>query len=150
MPSHLPIRRLGSWNLPVRRRQQLGDWQTSVIDLNASQVTAFLARHPDVQSKVSQFENLVARFGYYQGKPGYPIPEWGIAVADSDYTNVFIFPDASGQLRYTGNIPNDVATEINLPPYVSPAGDGAIPWTALLWIAGGLLAVSVVNTVRGR
>lgn len=108
--------------------------------LTTSDQLAFLARHPVIALRVSMFQQIADSVGYDQAPnppggydftnydildywlrqlPGW-IPSWGLDVPDSIYPHVIIFPDAVGNLRYTGvdSAPGD----INL-PYPVPLPD---------------------------
>jgi hypothetical protein len=139
--SHLPNRRL------------LGDWRSEAFTLNSAEVSGFLSRHPDIKAKVQLFQQEVVNYGYQQGvSMNYAIPEWGIAVPDSEFRNVAIFPDAAGQLVFTGNIPDDISLQVNKPPYISPSGNNPDPLGEILaaipWIVGGLIGLSFLQTFR--
>jgi len=140
--SHLPNRRL------------LGDVRTPrPFRLDTAEVIAFLARHPNIRTRVETFERQVAAGGYIQGSSQYEIPSYGIAVPDQQLLNVTIFPNAHGQLLYSGNVPDDVAAQIELPPFESPRGDDD-PLSQLLalapWVVGGIVGLLLLNTFRSR
>jgi hypothetical protein len=150
---NLPVRRtMGNYNLPARRA--LGDWKDLVVSLTPAEVSEFLRRHPDVAERIQIFqEQIRSTGGYQQGNTIYAIPEYGFSVSDAVFGNVAIFPDAAGQIRFTGHVPDDIAVEVNKPPYTSPTG-GPDTLDALLaavpWIVGGLLGLMALNAVRGK
>lgn len=153
---------MSGFNRPQYRRRGLaglGD-PAQMNALSPGQITDFLSRHPGTRSKVILFEGQVEaqRFiggSYRQGDSGYAIPQYGIAVDDSVYGNVVIFPDADGDLRYTGNVPAGVAGQTNMPAYVPPPGPSPFAgWETLAaavpWVIGGVLALTAFNALRSR
>jgi hypothetical protein len=102
--------------------------------MTAAEISDLLGRNSEVSGRVTAFENIVDMTGYDQ-QPStvlgpfvsapleLPIPSWGYAFRDAVYGNVVIFPDASGLLRYTCDLPAGLVEEIQQPPFVSPTGN---------------------------
>lgn len=104
-------------------------------ELKADEVDAFLARNPSVGARVIEFNALVFAFGWDQirTEPGFlefdmtipgAIPPDGIAVQDSVFARVVIFPDASGNLHFTAFAPAGVGHDVGatgLPPLPDPS-----------------------------
>jgi hypothetical protein len=93
--------------------------------LTALEVTSFLIRHPVVAARVA-YSSALSQFDCDQVYDSwisddlrdrlYPgvIPRQGIAVSDSVFGNVIVFPDAECNFRYTGyvtDVPADIYDE---------------------------------------
>lgn len=131
-------------------------------ELTITERVAFLARHPNVAARVVEFEAIVGNVGYDQAPtppggwnifdadlvdyylrmlPGW-IPSWGIAVEDSVWPYVVIFPDAVGDLRMTG-------TDVVQAVHINDPEPATIPDTApmdyLMWALaiGAVIALGV-------
>lgn len=140
---------LGNWNLP-NRRTTLGDvGPDPYIGLTAADIAAFLDRHPREAAIVRAFETQVSTWGYREADR-YPIPRFGMAVPDSVFRNVVIFPDVEGTLRFSGNVSDTVAEQINKPAYESPAGEQPLDklLAAVPWIIGGYVALQLLGLWR--
>lgn len=110
--------------------------------LTASEVIAFLARHPSTAARVAYHNTTSAVYCYPVGQ-GTLIPgayEWererlgvpwdGLAVEDSALGGtVTIFPDVNCNLRYslvTGASAAAIASEIEKPAFQSPTGGSVL------------------------
>lgn len=90
----------------------------------------FLDRHPDVNDLVLLHESIFSPIGgdatwsqlagdYSAYGHELPIPPRGLAIQDSEFGNVVIFPDAEGVLHYSGDVPADIAAQVQRPVFKS-------------------------------
>lgn len=138
--------------------------------LTQLEIIGFLARHPSIGARVSEFVGIVNTVGYDQAPrppggwnildydvidywlkqlPGW-IPPWGIAAWDDALSGyVVIFPDAIGDLRYTLSDNRGAAFEIEKPDFQSPNPPGGSPADTLILLGVVLVAAVVVGQLRG-
>lgn len=104
--------------------------------LTTLETFAIDARQPDLHNRMLLHVQIVQQGLWDQSKRGYvetggslkpyPISPWGLSVTDREYGNVVVFPNAAGTLYWTGDVPSEIAQEINKGAYQSPVGNGLL------------------------
>jgi hypothetical protein len=130
--------------------------------LTQPEIEDLLARNFALAGWVTAHEVLFSTPGSWDqvrfGSPDFanlPIPPAGRIVRDDKYGNVLIFPDASGKLHYTADVSDQIATQVNLPPYYSPPNYlrgiedafGALFKTFGVAIVGGVIVYAITRGV---
>ena len=98
--------------------------------LTPAEVSDLLNRIPDLQRRVLLHERLFESGTWDQIKLNsldhhdrLPIPPRGLAVRDDKYGTVVVFPDAAGQLHFSGDVTAASVDALNKPRFASPTGN---------------------------
>jgi len=123
--------------------------------LTSEEISDVLGRHPEVAARVVSFENIVSMTGYEQNPSTVwgpfvsnalelPIPYWGYSFVDDIFATVVIYPNVSGNLIYSCDVPAAIGEQIDLPPFVSPTGNTFAQMLEDLKAGAGVLVRSVI------
>ena len=121
--------------------------------LTAGEVSDLLNRNFDLQAKVlahgrivdsGQWDQIGMNESVFER---LPIPTKGLAFQDDKFGVVVVFPDAKGELYFSGEgSPAFLDSDVNKPPYESPSGNTFGQMLADLKNAFGSIVAGVVIT----